>query len=363
MLTRRLLRVERICIVIKTTVMTGFIISSTAAAMMITGFVFMMMVLIEYLNVISRGVWQQGLRGGRFRQYVLASFLGITPGCLGAFAVVSLYLHREVTLGALVAAMVATSGDESFVMLSVIPQQAMYIFLLLFLIGLVAGFATDWLFSKQVESQAACLNDFDVHEKDVCHCFPWGTLRDQWKNCSSARGTLAFTVMVFLFAVVSGRLGPPVWNWIRITLVLLSALALFVVSTVPDHFLEEHLWNHVVKKHIPKVFLWTFSALLLMHVLVDHLHLEGWMQQNQLVVLLIACLVGFIPESGPHLLFLTLFMEHAVPFSILLASSIVQDGHGMLPLLAESRRDFLKVKGINWLLGFVVGLFGVALGW
>ena len=74
-------------------------------------------------------------------------------------------------------------------------------------------------------------------------------------------------------------------------------------------------------------------------------------------------LVGLIPKSGPHLLFLTLFLEHAVPFSILRASSIVQDGHGMLPLLAESRRDFMKVKGINCLLGFLVGLCGVALGW
>jgi hypothetical protein len=44
-----------------------------------------------------------------------------------------------------------------------------------------------------------------------------------------------------------------------------------------------------------------------MHVLVDQLHLEGWMQQNRLIVLLIACLVGLIPESGPHLFFLTLY--------------------------------------------------------
>ena len=103
--------------------------------------------------------------------------------------------------------------------------------------------------------------------------------------------------------------------------------------------------------------------MLLMHLMVDHLHLEGWLQHNQLIVLLIVCLVGLIPESGPHLLFLTLFTEHVVPFSILLASSIVQDGYGMLPLLAESRRDFLKVKVINWMAGFFAGLIGYVLGW
>lgn len=128
--------------------MLSFLPYTATHAIMITGFVFMMMLVIEYLNVISRGVWQRGLRGGRWRQYLLASLLGATPGCLGAFTVVSLYTHREVTLGALVVAMIATSGDESFVMLSLIPKQAPLVFVTLFLIGLAAGYVTDLLFEK-----------------------------------------------------------------------------------------------------------------------------------------------------------------------------------------------------------------------
>jgi hypothetical protein len=344
--------------------MLSFLPDTITHAIMITGFVFIMMVVIEYLNVMSLGIWQQSLRSSRWRQYLLASFLGATPGCLGAFTVVSLYLHREVTLGALVMAMVATSGDESFVMLSMLPKQAPQIFILLFCIGLVAGFVTDAVFSeKKVDAQVGCHNEFDIHDRDICHCFPWGRLREQWIHCSSSRGILGFTLLGFLFAVVTGQLGPATWNWIRITLVLLSAVAFFIVATVPDHFLEEHLWNHVVRKHVPKVFLWTFCALLLMHFLVDHLHLEGWMQQNRLIVLFIACLVGLIPESGPHLVFLTLYYEHTIPFSIFLSSCIVQDGHGMLPLLAESRVDFLKVKSINFLMGLLVGITGYLTGW
>ena len=76
-----------------------------------------------------------------------------------------------------------------------------------------------------------------------------------------------------------------------------------------------------------------------------------------------AWLAGLIPESGPHLLFLTLFAKGAIPFSILMASSIVQDGHGMLPLLAHSRIDFLRIKGINFAVGLVVGLVGHVTGW
>ncbi|MEA1923580.1 MAG: putative manganese transporter [Pseudomonadota bacterium] len=332
-------------------------------AIMITGFVAMMMVLIEYLNILSRGVWQKKLRGGRWKQYLLASFLGATPGCLGAFAAVSLYSHREISLGALVAAMIATSGDESFIMLSLIPKQAPLIFIILLFIGLGAGFLTDMLIPEKMGEHEACSHKFDLHEEDVCRCFPWGELREQWHHCSFIRGMLCLSLSMFLFTIIAGKLGPPIWNWIRVTLVIVSSTALFVVSTVPDHFLKEHLWKHVVMNHVPRVFLWTFGTLLLMHLLLDQLQLEVWLQEKQLIVLLVACLVGLIPESGPHLIFLTLYVEGTIPLSIFLASSAVQDGHGMLPLLAESRKNFLKVKLINLSVGLFLGLIGYFGGW
>ena len=289
-------------------------------AIMITGFVAMMMVLIEYLNILSRGVWQSELRGGRWKQYLLASFLGATPGCLGAFAAVSLYSHREISLGAVVTAMIATSGDESFIMLSLIPKQAPLIFIILLFIGLGAGFLTDMLIPEKMDKHEACNHKFDLHEEESCHCFPWGQLREQWRHCSSSRGILCFSLSLFLFTIITGELGPSIWNWIRVTLVIVSSTALFIVSTVPDHFLEEHLWKHVVRNHVPRVFLWTFGTLLLMHLLLNHLQLEVWLQEKQFIVLLVACLVGLIPESGPHLIFLTLYVEGTVPLSIFLAS-------------------------------------------
>ncbi len=343
--------------------MTTLFCESLTHALMITGFVFVMMLLIEYLNVLTAGMWQRGLRGSRWRQYLLASFLGATPGCLGAFAVVSLYSHRVVSLGALVAAMIATSGDESFVMLSMVPGTAGTIFLILLLVGIAVGVLTDVLFAKKAAQWARTGHELDLHEEETCECFPQGQIMEQWRHCTLARAVLVLTLILFIFGLLSGQLGPPVWNWIRITLLLTSGGGLFIVSTVPDHFLETHLWEHVARVHVPRVFLWTFGALLLMHVLVDHLHLAGWMQQNRLLMLLVACLVGLVPESGPHLVFLTLYTQGAVPFSVLLASSVVQDGHGMLPLLADSRLDFFRVKGINFFIGLFLGLVGYFTGW
>jgi hypothetical protein len=69
-----------------------------------------------------------------------------------------------------------------------------------------------------------------------------------------------------------------------------------------------------------------------------------------------------IPESGPHLIFVTLFAQGVVPFSVLLASSVVQDGHGMLPMLAHSRREFVEIKAINLTVGLLAGAVIMALG-
>ncbi len=333
-------------------------------ALMITGFVFMMMLVIEYVNVLTRGLWQRELHASRIKQYLLASFLGATPGCLGAFAAVALYSHRVFTMGALVAAMISTSGDESFVMLSMFPQKALLLFFILFVIGIIAGFLTDLLLGGKAINQSGCRQKFEFHEEEACHCLlSWESIKRQWEHCSMARGVLTVTLALFIFGILSGNLGPPVWNWIRGTLLLVSLIALFIVATVPEHFLEEHLWEHIAKVHVPRVFLWTLGALFLMHILVDQLHLKAWMQANQLILMVSACLIGIIPESGPHLIFTTLFAEHAIPFSILLASSVVQDGHGMLPLLAESRLDFIKIKGINFFVGLFVGLVGYWGGW
>ena len=46
---------------------------------MITLFVFVMMVLVDYINVLTRGKMSSVIKGSQGRQYVIASFLGATP--------------------------------------------------------------------------------------------------------------------------------------------------------------------------------------------------------------------------------------------------------------------------------------------
>ena len=53
-------------------------------------------------------------------------------------------------------------------------------------------------------------------------------------------------------------------------------------------------------------------------------------------------------------MFVTMFAEGVVRFSVLLVNSIVPDGHGMLPMFAHSRRAFLVIKLVNLVVGLAV---------
>jgi hypothetical protein len=330
-------------------------------SVMITGFVAAMMLVIEYVNVVSSGRWSQRLARGRMGQYLLASLLGATPGCLGAFTVVAMYSHGSVSFGSVVAAMIATSGDEAFVMFALIPKTALVLTALLFALALAAGATVDFFIGKRPSAWPRC-EALVLHHEEQTVLFPVERIVMQWQRCSAARGILTVALALFAGAIASGQIGPPVWSWIRASLLAVAGASLFIVVTVPDHFLEEHLWRHVARRHVPRVFLWTVAALAVSGPIERLLAVSGSPTGSSWLLLLMACGIGLIPESGPHLIFVTLYAQHTVPFGVLLASSIVQDGHGMLPMLAHSRRAFFAVKGVNFLLGLAAGAAAMGLG-
>lgn len=332
--------------------------------LMITAFVAVMMLVIEYVNVFSGGAWMRTLAASRWRQYLLGAGLGAIPGCLGAFVVVSLYAHRRVTIGTVVAAMVATMGDATFVMLAVVPETALLLIVALALLGALAGWLADLVVPGPVPTRADDSCEFPIHGESWQEaCVPQGQLLSQWRAPSAHRAILAVVSACFLAGLVAGQVGPEEWGWVRVTLLVVTAFGLFIVATVSDHFLDEHLWEHVLKLHVPRIFLWTLGALTALAVLDHFVDIEALVRANPWIVLLVAAVIGLIPESGPHIVFVTLFASGAIPLSVLVTSSIVQDGHGMIPLLAHSRKDFVVVKLINAALGVAVGAGLLLAGW
>jgi len=342
-------------------------------ALTLTGIVLVMMLMIEFINVRSRGKWLNKMQKNVTGQILLGTFMGLLPGCFGTFFIVSLFTHGNVGFGALIATMIATSGDEAFLMFSMFPIQTIYIHICLGLVAILFGYIVHFIFRKK----KLIIPDkhFEIHHHDHEDQIKHSSIRQNLKNITFPRAILIFGLSLVILNLVLGMdmHGHDEENslmkhfhfeeYINFIFAGLAFITLIAIFRVPDHFINEHLWGHVIKKHFLKVFLWTFGALILIELALPELHAELWMKENPVTILLLACLIGIIPESGPHMVFVTMFAGGYIPLGVLIGSSIVQDGHGALPLLAESQKSFLLAKFINIVAGFLVGyifiLFGI----
>lgn len=376
-------------------------------SILITGLVVVMMMMIESLNIESKGMLFKGLRRTKIGQVVIGALLGSIPGCMGGFATVSLYTHRLFSFGALVAMMIASSGDESFVMLAMIPDQALILFAVLFVIAVIVGIVTDIVYDRMhakhcdKHDHEACGAETDCHDGYVVHehagccdeslpCEP--VSHNHKRHYGWKRIVMFIGLAVFIAALGTGQLGHDhsaheghahhehhlhehhshavheteseggtfhidllSEDWMNVLFAGLSVIVLFVLLFASDHFVEDHLWNHIVKRHLPTIFAWTFGVLLVLGIGLQYIDIERWISDNVAVMILLATLIGIIPESGPHMIFVTLFAAGVVPFPVLLASSISQDGHASIPLLAESKKSFLWAKIINCAVALLAG--------
>jgi len=339
-------------------------------ALMISFFVFVMMLLVDFIEIASKGRVSGIIKGGPWRQYTLASFLGSTPGCLGAFMNVSLYVHGLISFGAIVGGMIATSGDEAFVMLAQFPGTALALFGLLFVFGIVFARISDGIISHL--GITPCESCLDIHceeclpgtgnQESIGDIFRPENLIENFRPIDFTRFLLLVLIVSFLVLITTGTLGPSTWDWKRITFICLSICTLFIISICSEHYLQSHIWDHIIKKHLFRVFLWSFGALLFVHWGLASWNLDSFIHDHMLWVLLIGALMGIIPESGPHLIFVMMYAQGLIPFSVLFTTSFVQDGHGMLPLLSYSLKDSVLIKVFNLVFGLAVGGIFFVLG-
>lgn len=330
---------------------------SLRTAVLVTGLVVIMMMLIEVFNVRSDGRMFSGLKNHRVGQVLLSAALGAVPGCMGGFASVSLYTHGLISFGALIAMMIASSGDEAFVMLAMFPGKSAWIFLILFVVAVAVGLLVDLFRSKYDGCHSMSVHDEDREPKHEHH---------HERHYGWQRIAMFLGVLIFLGALLGGWLEGADEDaggfnllseeWMYWLFAALSLAVLGMLLFAGDHFVEEHLWEHIVCHHLPSIFLWTFGTILVIGLLMSYFDITSWISENTILMILLAAAIGIIPESGPHLVFVSLYATGVVPLPVLLASCISQDGHASLPLLAESRGSFLKAKLINVLVAIVIGL-------
>lgn len=336
---------------------------------LVSGFVLFMMLIIEYINVRTKEKWSNPLQKSKWLQSITSITLGITPGCAGIFAVVSLYTHNILSFSALLSGTIASVGDEAFIMLSLIPKDALKIFLSVFVISLITGIIYNIIikdtfkpkFEKHLKMHGA-----DYCEKDSREQIAYTI---ETKNKFTFSRTMFITILVLIIFsqfVEFGHINNETLHhgfFSPETLIFLGMglISMLIIITVPEHFLIVHLWGHVLKKHFTRLILWTLGALLFISIINQYIPISNWINVNSLWMLFLAIGIGILPTSGPHIVFITLFMQGVIPFSFLLANSIVQEGHAGIPLLAEDKWSFVKIKFIKIIIALLIGFSGIYL--
>jgi hypothetical protein len=131
--------------------------------------------------------------------------------------------------------MIATSGDEAFVMFALFPGKALLLNGILLVIAIAAGWVVHLLEHKKTVDE---IHGFEVHQEDICHCFNKTIVFPQLKNSTFERTLLIIIAFIFALMIVTGVLGPNEWNWKKFTFLIGSLFLLFVFITVPNHFLK-----------------------------------------------------------------------------------------------------------------------------
>lgn len=253
----------------------------------ITVFVTVMMVVVEYISAHSHKHAKRSLNKSLAGELAAGAILGVIPGCIGSYATVSLYSRKVLGFGSLLAMLIATTGDESFLMLARFPLKAVFLMAGLAVLGIVAGMIAGKFFGKSFTANSDAENT------------------DKESHAHSAK----------------------FWD----------------------------IFWHIAKSHALKIFLWTYCVMVAIECIGHYVDVEQWIVGNKLIMIIIASLVGFIPQSGPHMIFVTMFAEGILPFPVLLANCISQDGHACLPLIAEDKKSFVVAKLIKFVIAIAAG--------
>lgn len=74
------------------------------------------------------------------------------------------------SFGALVATMIATSGDEAYVMFSLFPIKALLLNIVLFIVAILSGYLVDLVYKRQDVLLSGVEHELKLHQPEVCHC-------------------------------------------------------------------------------------------------------------------------------------------------------------------------------------------------
>jgi len=368
--------------------MTELVLRPLADAFMQVGvFVALMLGLFGYVQYRT-GERITRFLAARWRSAPLVgALLGVTPGCGGAILVMPLYLRGTVSFGTVVAALVATMGDASFVIIAADPLLALWLHALLLGAGICSGYLTDALgidprvpVDDRAVAATAGTNGRPIASVGAAEAFP--------PPLSVVGPTVAVEPLPRLFWALAAAglvVGLPVVMGIVDAATLARMLAgvdMYLVTGVcgtltaavillrsgagmGDDTLESMeekrrsvagMLRHGARETSFVTF-WVAIAYLLTTWVVSlgGIDVAALVAASGIAGVLIGAGIGLIPGCAVQVLLTGLHATGMVPFATLAANALSQDGDALFPLVMMDRRSAATATAITTVPGVLIG--------
>ncbi|MCD4523543.1 putative manganese transporter [Nocardioides sp. cx-173] len=304
---------------------------------------------------------------------LVAAALTVPPGCGGAIVVMAVYARGGVSYGAAIAALVATMGDASWVLLAADPVLTLQLKVLLVTVGALSGYAVDALGiapRRRVDAVVPTARPLPVdpaprervlvaaghvpaavrlHELGVLPALLWLTLGTGATVSLPVTFQLLRPDNLYLVLGVAG------------TAVAVVAFVRGGCKLADDDDRTAHPTSMTqVLRHggheIAFVTVWVAVAYLAWSMVT---HLTGF-DGSQLPLfgvagVVVGALVGLIPGCAVQIVFAGIFLAGGMPLSTLVANTVSQDGDALLPLLALEHRSALLATVLTTVPALLVG--------
>lgn len=289
------------------------LLDATLDTLKVLPILYLAYLLVAYISHTKSQNFTRFLNKSKKAGPLASAFLGCVPQCGFSSVMADLYSRRMITLGSLIAVFIATS-DEAFPILIANPSFIVDLLILLglkVLFAIIFGYLVDGtiaLFERRkpkVEEPRILAEEFQ-HSHDHCHC--------------------------------SGH------------------------SDSAEHCDKDNIFLDALK-HSLNIAAYIFIATLLINVIVESVGLEaltGWFGGNVYIQILIAGLIGLIPNCASSVFLVELYISGGIAFSAMFAGLCVGAGVGLIILFTKNRGkkaiwQNLAILAMLYTFGFVAG--------